>query len=63
MLPILIASILIEKLAVVFVVLAAVALCAALVELWILLKKQQIRADAVAGSLGAFALLFIFYLT
>jgi phosphatidate cytidylyltransferase len=63
LLPILIASILIEKLAVVFVILAAAALGAALVELWILLKKQQIRADVVAGSLGALALLFIFYLT
>jgi len=63
LLPILIASILIERLAVVFVILASAALCAALVEFWILLKKQQIRADIVAGSLGALALLFIFYLT
>ena len=63
LLPILVASILIERLSIIFVILAAVALCAALVEFWILLKKQQIRADAAAGSLGALALLFIFYLT
>lgn len=63
LLPILIASILFDGLALLFVILSATALCAALVEFWILLKKQKIRADAFAGGLGAMAVLFIFYLT
>ena len=63
LLPVLVASILFESLDFLFVLLAAAALIAALVEFWILLAKQRIRADAVAGGLGALALLFVFYLT
>jgi phosphatidate cytidylyltransferase len=63
LLPILIASILIAKLALLFAVLAAVAMILALIEFWLLARKQQIRADAAAGSLSAVALLTIFYFT
>jgi phosphatidate cytidylyltransferase len=63
LLPILIASILITKLALLFAVLAAAALILALVEFWLLARKQQIRADAAAGLLSAVALLTIFYFT
>jgi len=61
LLPILIASILITKLALVFVLIAAVAMVLALAEFWLLARKQQIRADMVAGFLGASALFTIFY--
>ena len=60
LLPILIASILVPKLAPVFVVLVGVALLLALLEFWILAGKQQIRADPVAGFLGAAALVHDF---
>lgn len=63
LLPILIASILIARLALLFVVLAAAAMIVALIEFWLLARKQQIRADAAAGLLGAVALLTIFYFT
>jgi phosphatidate cytidylyltransferase len=63
LLPILVASILIESLAPLFAILAAGALLLALMEFWLLAKKQQIRADAAAGSLSAAALLVVFYFT
>jgi len=63
LLPILIASIIISKLALLFVVLTAAALIGALFEFWLLARKQQIRADAAAGLLSAVALLTIFYFT
>ncbi len=63
LLPVLIASIIVAKLALLFVVLAGLAMLAGLIEFWILAKKQQIRADAAAGLLGAVALLTIFYFT
>lgn len=61
LLPILIASFLIAKLALLFVLIAAVAMVVALVEFWLLARKQQIRADMTAGFLGASALFTIFY--
>jgi len=60
LLPILIASILVPSLAPLFVVLVGVALLLALLEFWIIAGKQQIRADPVAGFLGAAALFTIF---
>ena len=35
----------------------------ALLEFWMLARKQQIRADPVAGLLGAGALFTVFYFT
>ena len=61
LLPILIASILLPSLAPLFVALVGFSLLLALFEFWILAGKQQIRADPVAGSLGAAALFTIFY--
>ena len=61
LLPILIASIVVPKLAPVFVVLVGIALLLALLEFWLIAAKQQIRADPVAGFLGAAALFVIFY--
>jgi phosphatidate cytidylyltransferase len=61
LLPILIASILVPQLGPLFGVLVAAALMLALLEFWILAGKQQIRADPVAGFLGAAALFTIFY--
>jgi phosphatidate cytidylyltransferase len=61
LLPILIASILVPGLAPVFVVLVGIALLLALLEFWLIAGKQQIRADPVAGFLGAAALFTIFY--
>ena len=63
LLPVLIASILIEQLALLFTILAAAALILALFEFWLLAGKQQIRADLSAGVLGALALLVVFYFT
>jgi phosphatidate cytidylyltransferase len=63
LLPILITSIVIPKLSPVFVLLVAVALVMALLEFWLLARKQQIRADPVAGLLGAAALFTVFYFT
>lgn len=63
LLPVLIASILIEALAPLFAILVAGALLLALLEFWVLAKKQQIRADAAAGSLSGLALLVVFYFT
>ncbi len=63
LLPILIASIMIENLAVLFVVLVGVGLLLGLVEFWYLARKQQIRPDVTAGSLTAVALMVIFAFT
>lgn len=60
-LPIIIASIVFSKLAFLFVLLVAVAIVVALFEFWLLARKQQVRADMVAGFLGAAALLTVFY--
>ena len=61
LLPILIASILIAKLALLFVGIAAVAMVIALWEFWLLAQRQQIKADRAAMFLGASALLTVFY--
>jgi phosphatidate cytidylyltransferase len=61
LLPILVASIIFPKLALLFVVLTGAAMVAALVEFWLLARKQQIRADAAAMFLSAAALLTVFY--
>jgi len=63
LLPILIVSILFERLAPLFAVLAAAALFLALFEFWWLAAKLQIRADYTAGFLSAGALLVIFSFT
>jgi phosphatidate cytidylyltransferase len=63
LLPILIASILVAKLVLLFVLMAAVAMVFALVEFWLLARKQQIRVDVVAGFLSAAALFTVFFLT
>ena len=63
LLPILIVSIIIPKLDLLFVLLAAAAMIGALFEFWMLARKQQIRADRAAGLLGAVALFTIFYFT
>src|SRR6266705_5758923 len=63
LLPILIASILIPRLDLLFVALAVATLVIALFELWLLAKRQQVKADVGAGYLGAAALLTIFYFT
>jgi phosphatidate cytidylyltransferase len=63
LLPILVASIWFAKLTLLFVLLASAALIGALIEFWILTGKRQIRADFAAGSLGAIALLMVFYFT
>ncbi len=60
LLPILIASILVEKLAYLFVALAGIAMGAALVEFWKLARKQQTRADFAAGFLSGLALFIVF---
>ena len=60
-LPILIVSIVVAKLALLFVLITAVALVFALFEFWLLARKQQIRADMVAGLLSATALFTVFY--
>jgi phosphatidate cytidylyltransferase len=63
LLPVLIASILIEQLAIVFCVLAGAAIVLGEIEFWLLARKKQIRADATAGLLSGLALLTIFYFT
>ena len=63
LLPILIASILVAKLALLFVLMTAAAMVFALVEFWLLARKQQIRADFAAGFLSAAALFTVFYFT
>ena len=59
-LPILIASILVAKLAFLFIVIAAAAMVFALFEFWLLARKQQVKADMIAGYLGAAALFTVF---
>ncbi len=61
LLPILILSIVIPKLALLFVVLVGIAIVLALLEFWLLARKQQIRADPAAGLLAAAALIVVFY--
>jgi phosphatidate cytidylyltransferase len=63
LLPILVVSIIFPKLSLLFVLLTAAAMVVALFEFWLLAKKQQIRADAAAGLLGAAALFTVFYFT
>ena len=63
LLPILIASILVEQLAILFCILMAAAVILGEIEFWLLARKKQIRADATAGLLSGLALLTIFYFT
>ena len=63
LLPILIASIVVPKLSLLFILLIAVAMVLALLEFWLLARKQQVRADPAAGLLGAAALFTVFYFT
>jgi len=51
LLPVLIASLLVDQLAIVFCLLAAAAIVLGEIEFWLLARKQQIRADPVAGLL------------
>ena len=60
-LPILLASILIAKLALLFVLLAAVAMIFALFEFWLLAGKQQLKADLISGYISGAALFTVFY--
>ena len=62
-LPILFASILIAKLAWLFVVIGAAALAIGLYEFWLLARRQQVKPDVAAGYLGAAALFTVFYFT
>ena len=61
-LPILIASILFDWLALLFVALAAAAMIAGLYEFWLLAGKRALKANAGVGFLGAAALFTLFYL-
>jgi phosphatidate cytidylyltransferase len=63
LLPILIVSILVDQLAVLFCLMAAVAVILGELELWVLARKTQINADRTAQILGGLALLAIFYFT
>jgi phosphatidate cytidylyltransferase len=63
LLPILIASILVDQLQIVFCVLVAAAIVLGEIEFWLLARKKQIRADATAGLLSGLALLTIFFFT
>ncbi len=63
LLPVLIASILIDQLAIVFCLLVAAAIILGEIEFWLLARKKQIRADVTAGVLSGLALLTIFYFT
>lgn len=63
LLPVLIASLLIDQLAIVFCLLAAAAIILGEIEFWLLARKKQVRADATAGILSGLALLTIFYFT
>jgi phosphatidate cytidylyltransferase len=56
-------SIIIPKLALLFVILMGAAMLGALIEFWLLAHKQQIRADAAAGLLSAVALFTVFFFT
>jgi phosphatidate cytidylyltransferase len=63
LLPVLIASILVDRLAWLFVIMAAAAMLGALFEFWVLARKQQTRADFVAGFFGSAALFTVFLLS
>jgi len=63
LLPILIASILIDQLAIVFCLLVGAAVVLGEIEFWLLARKKQVRADMTAGLLSGLALLTIFYFT
>ena len=63
LLPILVASILIEQLALLFVILVVAALIAGLFEFWALGRRQQIQTDRYAALLSGTALMVIFYFT
>jgi phosphatidate cytidylyltransferase len=63
LLPILIASILIDQLAILFCLLAAAAIVLGEIEFWVLARKKQVRADVTAQVLSGVALLVIFYFT
>jgi len=60
-LPILIASILIESLAPLFVLVALAAMVLGLYEFWFLARKGGMKPDVVVGYAGAAALFTIFY--
>lgn len=60
-LPILIASILIDWLALLFVALALAAMVLGLFEFWVLSGKRGMKANAGVGFLGAAALFTLFY--
>jgi phosphatidate cytidylyltransferase len=61
-LPVLIASILIDWLALLFVALALAAMVLGLYEFWLLAGKRGLKANAGLGFLGAAALFTLFYL-
>ena len=63
LLPVLVALILFEGLAIPFCVVAGAVLVLGQIEFWLLARKKQIRADATAGLLSGLALLTIFYFT
>jgi phosphatidate cytidylyltransferase len=63
LLPVLIVSIVVPSLDLLFVGLAVAAMVLALFEFWLLVKRQQVRADVTAGYLGAASLLTVFYFT
>jgi phosphatidate cytidylyltransferase len=63
LLPILIASILIDQLQIVFCILVAAAVVIGEIEFWLLARKKQVRSDITAGLLSGLALLTIFYFT
>jgi phosphatidate cytidylyltransferase len=63
LLPILVASILIEELALLFVILVGAGLVAGLFEFWALARTQQIQTDRYAALLSGTALMVIFYFT
>ena len=60
-LPILIASILIPKLSLMFVLLAVAAMVVALSEFWLLVGRRGVKADFAAGYLGSAGLFSVFY--
>jgi len=63
LLPVLVVSIIFPFLSLLFVLLTGAAMVVGLFEFWLLARKQQIRADAAAGLLGAAALFTVFYFT
>jgi phosphatidate cytidylyltransferase len=59
-LPILVASILFDWLALLFIVLAIAAMVLALYEFWLLAKRREMKPDAIIGFIGAAALFTAF---